>query len=162
MGNPPTKGYFPGTLAFAIGVNPGPLMDANGALMAEVPGADPAFIKDPVFSPLRSLRLCERPRIPDRKPSRQEKSFSPRRQARKGSEQQSTTPPTKGYYQRTLASTIGVNPGPLMDANGALMEWRSGARRLEAGFRGHPNSPRHSVVRSAVHRFTVALPGFVP
>ncbi len=42
------------------------------------------------------------------------------------------------------------------------MEWRSGARRLEAGFRVHPNSPRHSVVRSAVHRFTVALPGFVP
>ena len=51
-----------------------------------------------------------------------------------------------------------------MDANGALMEWRSGARRLEAGlgFMGHPNSPMHSVVRSAVHRFTVALPGFLP
>jgi len=70
VGNPTTKGYYQRTLAFTIGVNPGPLMDANGALMAEVPGADPVFIKDPVFSPLRSLRLCERPRIPDRKPSR--------------------------------------------------------------------------------------------
>ena len=67
-------------------------------------------------------------------------------------------PPNKGYYQRTLAFAIGVNPGPLMDADGALMEWRSGARRLEAGlgFRGHPNSPTHSVVRSAVQRLTVA------
>ena len=35
-------------------------------------------------------------------------------------------PPTKDYYQRTLAFTIDINPGPLMDADGALMEWRSG------------------------------------
>jgi hypothetical protein len=127
-------------------------------LLTEVPGTDPAFSKDPVFSTLSSLRLGERLRIPGSKQNRQEKSFSPRRQTRKGSEQESANPPTKGYYQRILAFTSDIDLGPLMDADGALIKWRSGARRLEAGlgFRGHPNSPTHSVVRSAVQRLTVA------
>jgi hypothetical protein len=43
-------------------------------LLTEVPGTDPAFSKDPVFSTLSSLRLGERLRIPGSKQNRQEKS----------------------------------------------------------------------------------------
>jgi hypothetical protein len=76
-------------------------MDADGPLMEEPSSRQWILLvvdlaKDPFLFPLRPWRLC--------------------------GEILGSPAATRALYQRILASISGLNPGPLMDADGLLME----------------------------------------